>query len=298
MWVLLAFISAFLLGCYDICKKKSLNGNAVIPVLFFNTLISSVILMPLVFLSYYTSVLDETYFYVPQVSLATHGMVMLKSVIVLSSWLTGYFSVKNLPLTIVGPIKATQPMITLTGAIIVFGEQLNLYQWTGVLLSILSFYLLSVSGKKEGINFSHNKWILYAILSIIFGAISGLYDNYLMKSLDVMTVQVWFNVYQLLMIIPILMFLWFPRRKQTTRFSWKWSIFFVSLFLVMADWVYFYALSYPDAMISIVAMIRRSSVVITFIAGALFFSEKNLKNKAFDLFLVILGMIFLYLGTK
>ena len=298
MWVLLAFVSAFLLGCYDICKKKSLNGNAVIPVLFFNTLISSAIFIPFVFLSYFTDVLDETIFYVPKVSLATHGSVMLKSVIVLSSWLTGYFAVKNLPLTIVGPIKATQPMITLSGALIVFGEHLNIYQWIGVLLSILSFFLLSVSGKKEGINFSHNKWIFYAVLSIIFGAISGLYDKYLMKSLDVMTVQVWFNVYQFLLMVPILMLLWYPRREQTTRFSWKWSIIFISLFLAMADWVYFYALSYPDAMISIVSMIRRSSVIVTFIAGALFFSEKNLKNKAFDLFLVILGMIFLYLGTK
>ena len=298
MWVLLAFVSAFLLGCYDICKKKSLNGNAVIPVLFFNTLISSVIFIPFVFLSYFTGILDGTVLFVPKVSLVTHGFVMLKSVIVLSSWLTGYFAVKNLPLTIVGPIKATQPMITLTGALIIFGDKLNLYQWIGVLLSILSFYLLSVSGKKEGINFSHNKWILYAVLSITFGAISGLYDNYLMKSFDVMTVQVWFNIYQFLLMIPILMFLWYPRRKQTTRFKWKWSIIFISLFLAMADWVYFYALSYPDSMISIVSMIRRSSVVVTFIAGALFFSEKNLKNKAFDLFLVILGMIFLYLGTK
>ena len=298
MWVLLAFVSAFLLGCYDICKKKSLNGNAVIPVLFFNTLISSVIFTPFVLLSYFTNVLDGTDFYVPKVSLVTHSLVVLKSVIVLSSWLTGYFAVKNLPLTIVGPIKATQPMITLTGAIIIFGEWLNIYQWIGVLLSILSFYLLSVSGKKEGISFSQNKWVFYAVISIIFGAVSGLYDNYLMKSLDVMTVQVWFNVYQFLMMISILMLLWYPRRKQTTRFTWKWSIIFVSIFLAMADWVYFYALSYPDAMISIISMIRRSSVIVTFIAGALFFSEKNLKSKAFDLFLVLLGMIFLYLGTK
>jgi EamA-like transporter family. len=125
-----------------------------------------------------------------------------------------------------------------------------------------------------------------------------LYDNYLMKSLDVMTVQVWFNIYQFLIMIPILLLLWYPRRKQTTRFTWKRSILLVSLFLAIADWVYFYALSDPDSMISIVSMIRRSSVIVTFIGGALFFSEKNLKSKAFDLFLVLLGMIFLYLGTN
>ena len=298
MWVLLAFLSAFLLGCYDICKKKSLNGNAVIPVLFFNTLISSILFLPFVVLSYFTDVLDGTLFFVPHVPLATHCMVIFKSFIVLSSWLTGYFSVKNLPLTITGPIKATQPVITLTGAMLVLGERLNMYQWTGVLLAILSFYLLSASGKKEGINFSHNKWIFYAILSIVFGAISGLYDKYLMTSLDVMTVQVWFNIYQFLMMLPILMLLWYPRRKQTTQYTWRWTIIFVSVFLALADWIYFYALSFPDSMISVISMIRRSSVLVTFTAGAFFFREKNIKNKAFDLFLVLLGMIFLYLGTK
>ena len=38
MWLLLAFLSAALLGFYDAFKKKSLRGNAVLPVLFLNTL--------------------------------------------------------------------------------------------------------------------------------------------------------------------------------------------------------------------------------------------------------------------
>jgi transporter family protein len=298
MWVLLSFLSAFLLGCYDICKKKSLNGNAVIPVLFLNMLISCFVFLPFILLSRTTGVLDGTMFYVPHVSLKMHGLVMVKSLIVLSSWITGYASVKNLPLTITGPIKATQPVITLIGALLIFGERLNLYQWTGVLMAVISFYMLSASGKKEGIRFSHNKWIFYAVLSVITGAVSGLYDNYLMGFSDVMTVQVWSNIYQLVIMIPVLLFLWYPGRKTTTPYKWKWSIPCVSLFLVVADWVYFYALGFPDAMISIVSMIRRSSVLVTFMAGAVFFHEKNLKNKAIDLFLVLLGMIFLYLGTR
>ena len=298
MWVVFAFISAFLLGCYEINKKHALNGNAVLPVLFLNTLISSLIFVPFILLSYGTNWLDGTKFYVPYASLETHLSILLKSVIVLTSWISGYFSVKHLPLTITGPIKATQPVATLLGALLLFGERLNLYQWIGVTLAICSFFLLSTSGKREGIRFTHNKWIVYAILSMVAGACSGLYDKYLMRSLDVMTVQVWFNVYQVLIMGAILLLLWYPRRKKTTPFVWKWSILFISIFLVMADWVYFYALSFPDSMISIVSMVRRSNVLVTFLAGAIFFHEKNLKSKAVDLFLVLLGMIFLYLGTK
>lgn len=298
MWVALAFLSAFLLGCYEVNKKISLNGNAVIPVLFFNTLISSLIFLPFVLLSFYTPLLDGTMVYVPKVSFAEHMAVLIKAVIVLSSWISGYFALKHLPLTITGPIKASQPVLTLVGAMLLFGERLNLFQWIGVLLSIASFYLLSSSGKKEGINFANNKWIFFTVLSIITGALSGLYDKHLMQSMDVMTVQVWFNVYQCIIMLFILLLLWYPRRSKSTPFVWRWNIIFISVFLCIADWVYFYALTDPDSMISIVSMIRRSNVLVTFIAGALFFHEKNLKNKAIDLFLVLLGMIFLYLGTK
>lgn len=297
MWLALAFASAFLLGCYEVNKKISLNGNAVIPVLFFNTLISSLIFLPFILLSFGTDLLDNTMFYVPKVSFETHVAVFIKAVIVLSSWLFGYFALKHLPLTITGPIKATQPVITLVGALLIFGERLNLYQWIGVILAIGSFYLLSSSGKKEGISFTHNKWIFFTVMSVLTGAASGLYDKHLMKGLDVMTVQVWFNIYQFFMMTAILLLLWYPKRKQTTPFKWHWNIVFISVFLCIADWIYFYALTFPDSMISIVSMVRRSNVIVTFIAGAVFFHEKNLKSKAIDLLLVLLGMIFLYIGT-
>lgn len=276
----------------------SLNGNAVIPVLFFNTLISSLIFLPFILLSYTTELLDGSLFYVPFVSWQVHFAVFIKAVIVLSSWIFGYFALKNLPLTISGPIKATQPVLTLVGAMLIFGERLNLYQWMGVAFAVASFYMLSSSGKKEGIRFTHNKWIYYTVISVLLGALSGLYDKHLMRGLDVMTVQVWFNVYQCFIMSFILLFLWYPHRKETTPFEWRWNIPFISLFLCIADWVYFYALTDPDSMISIVSMIRRSNVLVTFAAGALFFHEKNLKSKVVDLVLVFIGMVFLYLGTK
>ena len=298
MWLVLAFCSAFLLGCYDVNKKLSLNGNAVIPVLFLNTLFSSLLFVPFILLSFYTDCLDGTMVYVPKASLAEHLRVFVKAVIVLSSWISGYFALKHLPLTLTGPIKATQPVLTLLGALLIFGERLNGYQWAGALFAIASFYLLSSSGRKEGIRFTHNRWIWLMLVSITMGALSGLYDKHLMRSMDVMTVQVWFNLYQLAIMSVILLALWYPHRQKSTPFQWRWNIIFISVFLCVADWIYFYALTFPDSMISIVSMVRRSSVLVTFTAGALFFHEKNLKSKAFDLLLVLLGMICLYLGTK
>jgi transporter family protein len=299
MWLALALLSALLLGIYDICKKKSLDNNAVIPVLFLNTLFSSLLFLPLIISSYTApDLLKDSMLYIPHSSLKTHGYILLKSIIVLSSWISSYFAIKYLPLTIIGPIKATQPVITLTGALLIFGERLNIYQWTGVILAVISFYLLALSGKKEGINFRRDKWVLFLIFSTVMGAVSGLYDKFLIRRFDVMTVQVWYNCYQCAIMAVILLRIWYPTRQKTASFNWRWSILGISVFLTAADFVYFYALSFPDSMISIISMLRRSSVIVTFIAGALIFKEKNLKRKAVDLLIVLTSMFFLYLGSK
>jgi uncharacterized membrane protein len=113
-----------------------------------------------------------------------------------------------------------------------------------------------------------------------------------------MMVQSWYNLYQCAMMGVMLMLLWWPQRHKTTPFHWHWSIVFISIFLSMADFIYFYALSLPGAMISIVSMIRRGSVVVSFLFGAAVFHEKNLKSKFVDLALVLLGMLFLYFGSR
>lgn len=300
MWLLLAFCSAALLGFYDVFKKKSLSNNAVLPVLALNTLFSSIIFIPFILLSHFApQMLQDSIFYVPDSGgWEVHKFILLKSFIVLSSWAFGYFGMKHLPLTIVGPINATRPVMTLVGAMLIFGERLNLYQWIGVFMAVISFFMLSRSGKKEGIDFKHDRWIWFVVLTAVLGAVSGLYDKYLMGRFNNMQVQAWYNIYQLFMMGGVLMFLWWPKRKTSTPFRWDWCIILISVFLSAADFVYFYALSMEDSMISIVSMVRRGSVVVSFLFGAMMFHEKNLKSKAIDLLLVLIGMFFLYLGSR
>ena len=305
MWLLLAFLSATLLGFYDSFKKESLRDNGVIPVLFLNTLFASLIFLPFIILSYNTTVLDGSIFHVASGGWHEHKYIIGKSIIVLSSWIFGYFGMKHLPLTIVGPINATRPVMVLVGALLVFGERLNVYQWIGVALAVASFFMLSRSGKKEGIDFKHDKWIYFIVLAAVLGAVSGLYDKYLMApaesggvGLNSMMVQSWYNIYQCFMMLVMLLIIWYPKRKSSTSFHWHWGIILISVFLSAADFVYFYALSFPDAMISIVSMVRRGSVIVSFLFGAMMLHEKNLKSKMVDLLLVLLGMVFLYIGTK
>ena len=305
MWLLLAFLSASLLGFYDVFKKMALRGNAVIPVLFLNTLFCTLIFLPFIIGSATGWLETDSPFFVERCGWDVHKFIVLKSCIVLSSWIFGYFAMKHLPITIVGPINATRPVMVLVGAMLVFGEQLNAWQWAGVVLAIVSFFMLSKSGKKEGIDFKHDRWIYFLVLAAVCGAVSGLYDKYLMapvadggRGLSRMVVQSWYNIYQCATMFTVMMLLWWPKRKSTTPLHWHWSIVLISVFLSAADFVYFYALSQPDAMISIVSMVRRGSVIVSFLFGAAVFREKNLKGKVVDLLLVLLGMVCLYIGSR
>ncbi len=297
MWVALAFMSAALLGCYDFCKKVSLKENAVIPVLFLNTLFSALIFLPFIVLSH-AGEIQTPMLFVPDAGLKVHLLLVLKAVIVLSSWICGYFAMKHLPITIVSPIQATRPVMVLLGALLVFGEQLNLYQWIGVSVAIVSFLLLGKSGKREGIDFVHNRWVALVIAAAMLGAVSALYDKYLMSFLAPMLVQSWFNLYQALLMAAVMLLLWWPTRKRTTPLRWRWSIPLISLFLGVADFCYFSALAEEGALIAVVSMIRRGSVIVSFAFGAMILREKNLKSKAFDLLLILIGLFFLYLGSK
>jgi transporter family protein len=184
---------------------------------------------------------------------------------------------------------------------IIFGERLNFTQWIGVLLALGSLYLLSHSGKREGIYFRHNRGVLLVMLAAITGACCGLYDRHIMHSLQPMFVQSWYTLYQaVLMSITITILTIFKVKRQGSAdpFHWSWAIPLISLFLSAADIAYLFALSDPDAMISVVSMIRRSSVLVSFICGAIIFHERNLKAKAFDLALIFIGAILLYIGSR
>lgn len=299
MWAFAGLLSALFLGIYDIFKKTSLNGNAVLPVLFFATLTSTIIFLPVVAGSwFFPDTFSAIGLYSPTLTFGQHLQVFLKSVIVVSSWILAFFAMKHLPVTIFSPIRATGPFWTLIGAIFIFHEKLNTMQWSGVLITLLFFYLFSTTGKNEGIEFHKNKWIWFIVAGTLLGSVSGLYDKFIIARIDRIAVQAWFSFYQVIILFPILAILWFPGRKKTTPFRWRWSIPAIGIMLVTADFLYFYALSCEGSMISVISALRRVSVLVTFISGAVMFSETNLKKKGLYLLGILAGTLLMTLGSN
>jgi transporter family protein len=297
MWLVLGLVSSFFLGVYDISKKISLNNNAVIPVLFLASTAGALIFIPIVILSHLGIISDTALLYISKVDLFTHFLIFLKSVLVGSSWIFAFFALKHLPITIITPIRATGPVWTLMGAIIIYGEQYNGLQWVGLITVLVFFYIFTLAGNKEGIKFRKNRWILFIVIATLLGSTSALYDKFLVTHYDKMVVQAWFSIYMIPVFLPFVLFMWYPKRKKTTPFQWRWSIPLIGILLTVADFAYFYALSDKNALITIISILRRSSVVISFTIGAIIFKDVNIKQKGVALAGILIGVIVILLAS-
>lgn len=294
MWIALAVLSAVLLGIYDVFKKISVTGNNVLTVLFFNTLFGALLLSPVIIRNLYHIASGSG-----NILLYDHLRVLLKSFIVLSSWVLGYFAVKHLPLTITGPISATRPVLVLAGALFLYREQPNGLQWAGIFIGFISLLLIHRIGKKDGVYLTAGKWIWFAMGAAVMGAVSGLYDKSLMAGgrLTPMFVQSWYSLYQCI-IMGITIAILKKTNPEQVKFQWRWSIPAIALFLTFADIAYFYALASEEALISVVSMVRRGSVLVPFCYGVSVLHEKNVKWKLLDLLLLMAGLLFLVWGSK
>ena len=292
-WILLAVASAIGLGFYDVMKKLSVRQNNVPIVLLLNTLFGTLLMSPVILISLSNGEwgLGNT--------VTGHLMIVLKAIIVLASWILGYFAIKHLPLTIQGPINASRPVMVLVGALLVFGERLNWVQWVGILLGFASLFFISRIGSREGISIKHDRWLWMAIGATILGAVSALYDKYLLSNpvFQPAEVQAWYSLYQFLIMAVIVFFLRRFSAVAQVRFKWKWSILGISLFLTAADLCYFYSLSLDGAMISVISMIRRGSVLVSFAFGVIALHEQNVKAKLLDLGILLLSLILLVIGS-
>lgn len=291
-WIAATLISAFMLGCYDLSTKHAVHNNAVLPVLFFANVCSATIwaallAWPLLVPGHLPSAL-----HVAALTPLQHAQLLLKSTIVAASWICSYFAVKNLPISLAAPVRATGPLWTLLGAVLVLGERPSWLEGLGIAITLASFVGLSLAGRREGIHFHRNKWIGFLFGGTLLGALSGLYDKFLLSRLgfNAATVQCWFSIYLAALFLPLAIGWkrrWWPRQE----FQWRWSILTVSLFLLVADFLYFDALRNPEALVSLVSSLRRGSTLVAFAGGIFLLHEKNGLAKLPAVLGVVVGIV-------
>lgn len=296
-WVVAILLSAFFLGLYDLCTKHAVRANAVTPVLFFSTLTGASVWTVLLVIQWLHPGILPSSFVTDPLTWKQHLQLLLKSSIVTASWIGTYFALKHLPLSLAAPIRAMSPLFTLFGAIVILGERPTRLEMAGILITLVSFVGLSLVGNREGVHFHRNKWVWLLVMGTLFGAASSLYDKYLLGTLhfSVPTVQCWFLIYLFFFFAPFALG-WKLRLWPRNEFQWRWSIPFIALTLLVADYLYFTALRHPDALVAIVMSLRRASTLVAFTGGLVFFKEVNGWKKLPAVVGILIGIVLTIFG--
>ncbi len=281
MWLWLSVGSALLLGIYDVFKKQALKRNGVYWILLSATALTTLFLTP--FLS--------------AGPLQDHLRLMVKAVLVTVSWVSGLKAMECLPLTTVSTIKASRPMFVVIFSIILFGERLNLLQWLGVAVVMTALFLSSRSKHHETDKQTSAKGISLMIVSVLSGAASALWDKHIMQHMEPLFVQSWTNLYVTILLGILLLVQYLTHKERFQPLVWDWRILLIAVFITLADAMYFFAVKQPDALLSIISMIRRCSVLITFLGGVLILKEGHVRDKALDMVLMMAGVALLLWGS-
>ena len=279
MWIWMALASAVLLGVYDVAKKVALKHNDIYSILLVATGLSALFVSP--FLTWGNG--------------ADHLRLIFKAVLVTASWVSGMIALQLLPITTVSTFKTSRPMFVVVFSILLFGERLNWMQWLGVAAVLLALWLLSVSSEREGISFKGNRGFWALLISVLTGVASALWDKHILAGMHPLFVQSWTNIY----ITALLALIILVRRSRGLKevFRWDWTLALIAIFITAADMLYFFSLKEDGSLLSVVSLIRRSSVIITFALGAILFKEKRIAQKAGVLVLMLAGVVLLMTGS-
>lgn len=282
MWISYALISACLLGIYDIAKKQSLKKNGILWILFVSTAISALLLCP----------------FLQKGTPENHLQLTVKAVLVATSWISGLTGLKYLPITTASTIKASRPMFVVVFSLILFGERLNMWQWAGVITVLSSLFLLSFTSRKEGIHFAHNKGIAAMIVSVFAGMGSALWDKHIISGMEPLFVQSWANLYITAIMGLCLGFTALLRKEKMEKFRFDPLLVLIAVVITASDALYFFSIKEEGSLLSVVSLIRRASVLVTFGLGAIIFKEKNVRAKAGVLAVLLAGMVLLVIGSS
>jgi transporter family protein len=284
-WITLSILSATSLGFYEISRKLSLQKVPALNVLWYSTIISGLLAVPLAFQS-------------TAIPFKAHLWILLKSAIICLSWTGEFFALKQIPLSIGMAVRSTGPFFTTLVAVFFFKEMPSIIEWTGislVLAGYFNFIFLARFHKQTGT--LRYRWLMLIFFATLLGTFSSGIDRHILKTLSVppLTFLIWFSIYIALLIsLPMIIFL-INKVALIKRSDFVWTIPLISILLLFSDWLYYIALANIDSSLSVVSALRRGALIISVLGGVIIFREGKLVNKMIAIGFVTAGIVILKL---
>lgn len=281
-WMLLVLLYGVLKGVREIVKKKALERNSTLEVLFMYTFLSFLFVVPDV----KNAMGLETKYYL---------YIAFKSFIIFLAWMFSFKAIKRMPISLYGVLDLSRVLFATLLGVIVLQEVLNLYQIIGLILVSGGLLLLKYkprSMREVAAAASEKvevKYVIMAFASCLLNAFSGLMDKLLMKDINSSQLQFWYMLFLVLMYLVFILVTRTPVRiKGVLGNKWVWLL---SILFVIADRALFLANGMAGSRITVMTLIKQSGCVVTILAGRFLFKEKNTTHKLICALIIIAGIV-------
>lgn len=290
-WIALGLLAGLVLGTYDFLTKLALKEKTVLEVVFWCSVLGALIWVPFLYVP--SSDALHSAGLAPQHLSAAQQMALLpKSLMMVVTWILSYYSVKSLPLSISSGVRASGPLWTALGAVLLLSESLTWWQWLGLAVSMGSYYLFSLIGQKEGISFRRNLWVLCMLAATLLSSANALYDKHILATLqmDLPAVQAYSAVQRGWLALLLLPWV-FRQLEVVSLLRHNWAVPAIAFAYVLAEYIYLTAVQMDGALISVISVLRRTNLVMVFALSALFFTERFIRQKIVAIGGVLCGIV-------
>lgn len=279
MWMALVLFYGLAKGFREVIKKKSLEKNTIIEVLFFYTLISFLMVTPDV---------ENAW----GITWEQCGFTALKSLIIFMAWLFSFKAIQQLPISYYGILDLSRVLFATLLGVLILGEVMSCYQIAGLAMVMLGLLLLRFRGnshRETDQERVEGKYVVMAFASSILNAVSGFMDKILMREMNSSQLQFWYMLFLVLFYtIYILVTRTRIRFGKLIRNYW---IYALSLLFVLADRALFIANGMESSRITVMTLIKQSGCIVTILAGRVLYKEKNIAYKSFCAAVIIAGIV-------
>ena len=282
MWMALVLLYGILKGVREIVKKKALEKNSTIEVLFMYTLLSFLIVLPDA--KNAMGLEPRFYFY-----------ISLKSFVIFLAWMFSFRAIKKMPISLYGVLDLSRVLFATLLGVIVMQEILGPFQFLGLFLVSAGLLLLKYrpgSGKtgeaktKDAVS---ARYVVMAFAACLLNAVSGLLDKILMQDITSSQLQFW---YLFFLTLFYLLFILLSRSPVNWRraFGNKW-VWLLSLLIVIADRALFVANGMEASRITVMTLLKQAGCVVTILAGRFLFREKETSHRLLCAAVIIAGIV-------
>lgn len=279
MWMALVLFYGLAKGFREVIKKKSLEKNTIIEVLFFYTLISFLMVTPDV---------ENAW----GITWEQCGFTALKSLVIFMAWLFSFKAIQQLPISYYGILDLSRVLFATLLGVLILGEVMSYYQIAGLAMVMLGLLLLRFRGnshRETDQERVEGKYVVMAFASSILNAVSGFMDKILMREMNSSQLQFWYMLFLVLFYaIYILVTRTRIRFGKLIRNYW---IYALSLLFVLADRALFIANGMESSRITVMTLIKQSGCIVTILAGRVLYKEKNIAYKSFCAVVIIAGIV-------